>query len=58
MHWLPTALGVILVLKTILDYFELQLTHSTYNLTVIKLIDKQLCYTLVHQLVYTLLKLL
>ena len=54
----PTALGIVLVLQTILDNLKLQLTYSSNNLTAIKLINEQLGYTLVHQLVDTLLQLL
>ena len=58
MDWLPTTLGVVLVLQTILNYLKLQLTYGADNLTTVKLVDKQLCHTLVHELVDTLLKLL
>ena len=58
MNGFPTALGIVLVLQTILDNFKLQLTYRSNNLTAIKLINEQLGYTLVHQLVDTLLKLL
>ena len=53
----PTALGVILVFQTILDNLELQLTNGTDDLAVVELVDEQLGYTLVHQLVDTLLEL-
>lgn len=55
---LPTALGIILVLQTILDHLKLKLTHCSHNAATIKLIDKQLCHTLVHQLLQSLLELL
>ena len=58
MNGFPTALGVIFVLQTILYNLKLQLTHGADNLTAVKLVDKQLCHTLVHELVDTLLKLL
>ena len=58
MNGFPTTFGVILVLQTILYHFKLQLTHGADNLTAVKLVDKQLCHTLVHELVDTLLKLL
>ena len=58
MYGLPTALGVVLVFQTVLNNLELQLTHSTDNLTVVELIDKQLGHTLVHKLVNALLQLL
>ena len=54
----PATFGVILVLQSILDDLELQLTNGTYNLTAIELVDKQLGNALVHQLVNTLLQLL
>ena len=57
MNWLPTALRIILVFKTILYDLKLQLTHCANNLSSIKLIDKQLCHTFVHELVDTFLKL-
>ena len=31
----PTALGIVFVLQTVLDHFELQLTYRTDNLTTI-----------------------
>lgn len=55
---LPTALGIVLVLETILNNLELQLTYRTDDLAAIELIDKQLGDTLVHQLIDTLLQLL
>ena len=58
MYGLPAALGVVLVLQTILDNFELQLSYGSDNLAVVKLVNEQLCHTLVHQLVDTLLQLL
>ena len=57
MHRLPAAFGIVLVLQTILDHLKLQLAHGADNLTVIKLVDKQLGHALIHQLVDTLLKL-
>ena len=57
MNGLPTALRVVLVLQTILDNLELQLTHRTDDLTVVELVDKELRHTFVHQLIDTLLKL-
>ena len=51
----PAAFRIILILKTILDYLELQLTDGTDDLSVVELVDKQLGDTLVHQLVDTLL---
>ena len=55
---LPTALGIVFVLQTVLDNFELQLTYRTDNLTTIELVDEQLGYPFVHQLVDTLGELL
>ena len=57
-NWLPTALGIILVLQTVLDHLKLKLTHGSHNAATIKLVDKQLCHTLVHQLLQSLLELL
>ena len=57
MYRLPTALGIVLVLQTILNHLKLQLTNGADDLTVVELIDEQLGHTLVHQLVDTLLKL-
>lgn len=51
---LPTALGIVFVLQTVLDHLELQLSYRTDNLAAVELIDKQLCHTFVHQLVDTL----
>lgn len=58
MNRLPAALRVILVLETILDNLKLELTHSTDDLTTVKLIDEQLRHTLVHKLIDALLQLL
>ena len=58
MYGLPAAFGVVLVLQTILDNLELQLSYGSDNLAVVKLVNEQLCHTLVHQLVDTLLQLL
>ena len=58
MNRLPTTLGIVLVLQAILDNLELQLTDGTHDATTIELVDEQLCHTLVHQLLQTLLELL
>ena len=58
MYGLPAALGVVLILQTILDHLELQLTDGTNDLTVVELIDEQLGHTFIHQLIDTLLQLL
>ena len=58
MNRLPTALGIVLVLQAILYNLELQLTDGTHDATTIELVDEQLCHTLVHQLLQTLLELL
>lgn len=58
MNGLPTTLGIILVLQTILDNLELQLSYRTNNLAVVELVHEELSYTLVHQLADTLLQLL
>ena len=55
---LPTAFGTVLIFQTVLDYLELQLPYRTDNLASVKLVDKQLRYTFVHQLVDTFGKLL
>ena len=55
MHRFPTALCIVLILQTVLDDLELQLSHGTDDLSVVELVDKQLSDTLVHQLVDTLL---
>ena len=57
MDGLPTTLGVVLVLKTILYNLKLELTNGTDNLATVKLVNKQLGHTLVHELVDALLKL-
>ena len=44
----PTALGVILVFKTVLYDLKLQLAHGADNFSSVELIDKQLCYTFIH----------
>jgi hypothetical protein len=43
----PAALGVVLVLQTILDNLELQLSYGSHDAAAIELVDKQLCHTLV-----------
>ena len=53
----PTALGVILVFKTVLDNLKLQLSDSADDFASVELVDKQLCHTFVHKLVYAFLKL-
>ena len=58
MYWLPTALCVVLVLQTILDNLELQLSYCSDDLAIVELINKQLSHTFVHQLIDTLLQLL
>ena len=55
---LPTALGIILVLETVLYDLKLQLTHRTDELTAVMLVHEELCHTLAHKLVDTLGKLL
>ena len=55
---LPAALGIVLVLQTVLDDLELQLTDGADNLAAVELVDEQLGDTLVHQLVDALLQLL
>ena len=54
----PAALGIVLILKTILDNLELKLTYSADNLSSIKLVYEQLCHAFVHQLLKTFLELL
>ena len=58
MNRLPTALGIVLILKTILDNLKLKLTYSADNLSSIKLVYEQLCHAFVHQLLKTFLELL
>ena len=57
MHRFPTTLRIVFVLQAILDHLELQLTYGTDDLPAVELVDKQLCHTLVHQLVDALLQL-
>ena len=58
MNRLPTALGIVLILKTILDNLKLKLTYSADNLSSIKLVYEQLCHAFIHQLLKTFLELL
>ena len=58
MHWFPAALGIVLILKTILYYLKLQLSHCANYLSAVKLVYKQLRHAFVHQLVDALLQLL
>ena len=54
---LPFALGLVLMLKAVLDNLELELSHCSDDLTAVELADKKLRYTFVHELVDTLIKL-
>ena len=58
MYGLPTAFGVVLVLEAVLYDFKLQLSYGADDFSSVKLIDKQLCHTFVHELIYASLKLL
>ena len=58
MDGLPAALGIVLVLKAVLDDLKLQLTDGTDDTAVVELVDEHLCYALVHQLLDTFLELL
>ena len=58
MQRLPTAFRVVLMLQTVLDDLELQLTHSADDTSVVELVDKELGHTFVHELRDTLDKLL
>ena len=58
MHGLPAALGVVLVLQSVLDHLKLQLADGADDLAVVELVDEQLGHALVHQLVDALLELL
>ena len=58
LQWLPTAFGLVLVLEAVLDHLKLQLSHCANNLATIELADKELRYTLVHELVDTFVELL
>lgn len=57
-YWFPTTLRAIFVEQTILYDFKLELSDSSDDLTAVELVDKQLCDTFVHQLLYALVKLL
>ena len=54
----PAALGIVLILQSVLDDLKLQLSHRTDNLASVELVDEELSHTLVHELVDTLLQLL
>ncbi len=58
MDGLPAALGIVLVLKAVLDDLKLQLTDGTDDTAVVELVDEHLCHALVHQLLDTFLELL
>ena len=58
MDGLPTALGIVLILKTILNDLELQLANGADDLAPVELVDEQLGDALVHELVDALLELL
>ena len=49
--WFPTALRIVFILQTILDYLELQLPHRADKFAPVELINEQLGHALVHQLV-------
>ena len=53
----PATFRIILILQAVLDHLKLQLTHRTYDLPVIELVDEELRHTLIHELVNTLLEL-
>ena len=40
MNGLPTTLGIVLILQTVLDNFKLQLSDRSNNLAAIELVDK------------------
>lgn len=48
--WFPAAFGVVFILQAVLDDFKLQLTNGADQLTTIKLVDKELGHTFIHQL--------
>ena len=54
---LPFAFSLVLVLKAVLDDLELKLSHRSDDLTTVELAHKELCYTFVHELIDTLIKL-
>ena len=57
-YWFPATFGIVFVLKTVLDDFELKLTNGTDDATVVELVDEHLCHTFVHELLDTFLELL
>lgn len=54
----PPHSSSIFMKQSVLDYLELKLAYRTDNLTAVELVGKQLCNTFVHELLYTLVKLL
>ena len=54
----PTAFGIVLILKSILDDFELKLAYRADDFAPIELVDEELCHAFVHQLFDTLVQLL
>ena len=54
---LPFAFGLVLVFESVLDDFELELSHCSDDLTAVELAHKELRYTFVHELVDTLVEL-
>lgn len=53
----PTALRAILMKQTVLYDLKLKLADSSYNLTAVELVDKQLRHAFVHELLYALVEL-
>ena len=57
MYWLPTAFRIVLVLKSVLYDFKLQLAYGADDFTAVKLVDEKLCYAFVHKLANALFEL-
>ena len=54
----PTTLGIVFVLQSVLDDFKLELAYGANDFTPVKLVNKELRYAFVHELLNTLLELL
>ena len=54
----PTTLGIVFVLQSVLDDFKLELAYGANDFTPVKLVNKELGYAFVHELLNTLLELL
>jgi hypothetical protein len=58
MYWFPTAFGVVFIFQAVLDDLKLQLSDRSDDSPIVELIDEQLGYTFIHQLLDAFIELL